>query len=238
MRLGRPSIVQTSFPASPRIPGIHRPHRATPTTAIFTPGTVVGAAAQEPDYRRRMELGRIGVWSGAFAVTPAADAQSCRAGDGAAGYDTLWYSGGPRHARVVHERRRPARRDGADPRRIGYREHLGGRSLGGERRARPRRRVRRPVPARAGRQPPAPGRSAGSHLFEAGGDHARLPRGAGRRPVRQPGRPGRATACSARHRRAPPADARLAGAKALGAHSYLVPPEHSRAASSWVPTAP
>ena len=41
-----------------------------------------------------MVLGRIGVWSGAFAVTPAADARPAAREMERLGYDTLWYSEG------------------------------------------------------------------------------------------------------------------------------------------------
>jgi probable F420-dependent oxidoreductase len=41
-----------------------------------------------------MQLGRIGVWTGAFAVAPAAEARPAAREIDALGYDTLWYSEG------------------------------------------------------------------------------------------------------------------------------------------------
>ena len=49
---------------------------------------------QSRDYRLVMRLGRIGVWIGAFAVAPASEARAAAGEIEALGYDTLWYPEG------------------------------------------------------------------------------------------------------------------------------------------------
>ena len=118
--------------------------------------------------------------------------------------------GGPRDPRVVHERSGAARGDRADPGRVRDRQHLGPRPRRRcERRARAGGRVRRPLPARARRQPPAAGRPARPPV-----------RASGRADVGLPGRDGRRPGGEPRHGgRGPPAGA----ARARGAASEDAP---------------
>src|SRR6185312_4378350 len=92
----------------PREPGTRsilssKPNRFGPTGRSTYMISVTGSVPSREDcdrrlkragLRDRMRLGRVGVWSGAFGVAPAATARPVAREIDELGYDTLWYGEG------------------------------------------------------------------------------------------------------------------------------------------------
>src|SRR6185312_15887155 len=160
-------------------------------SSIDTVPAYVRRPAAPSRYRPRMRLGQIGAWCAAFTVASADDARPAAAEIEALGYETLWYPEGLgtresfTNAAVLLA--------ATDRIRIcsGIANIWARRGLDRQRRPCPGRRLRRPVPPGPRRQPSAAGRPPRSPVPTTRGDDARLPRGDGRRPVRQSRRHGR-----------------------------------------------